>query len=82
MILMTGFQVKRIKKINEIKEKYGYKWAPNDLKLKSTGKIIKTALTSSLAGVLCGIAGLAPGLVLGPLFLSYNMFPQVMSGTN
>jgi len=31
---------------------------------------------------LCGCTGLAGGMVLGPLFLTYNMVPKVMSGTN
>ena len=28
------------------------------------------------------MTGIAGGMVLGPLFLSYDMLPQVMSGTN
>jgi uncharacterized membrane protein YfcA len=28
------------------------------------------------------MTGIAGGMVLGPLFLSYNMLPQVMSSTN
>jgi len=35
-----------------------------------------------IAAVLCGCTGIAGGMVLGPLFLKYNMIPQVMSGTN
>lgn len=75
MIALTYFQAKRVQKVSEVKKKYGYKWAPNDLKFESMGKIIRTAVTSMFAGVLCGSAGIAPGMVLGPLFLSYNMFP-------
>lgn len=32
--------------------------------------------------MLCGMTGIAGGMVLGPLFLTYNMVPQIMSGTN
>ncbi len=35
-----------------------------------------------ISAILTGICGIAGGMVLGPLFLSYNMHPQVMSGTN
>jgi len=35
-----------------------------------------------IAAVLCGCTGIAGGMVLGPLFLKYNMVPSVMSGTN
>jgi len=35
-----------------------------------------------IAATLCGCTGIAGGMVLGPLFLAYNMVPQVMSGTN
>jgi len=36
----------------------------------------------AIAAILCGCTGIAGGMVLGPLFLKYNMIPQVMSGTN
>lgn len=75
MVILTFLQAKRVQKINEIKNKYGYKYANGDFKLDSMGKILKTALTSMFAGINCGIAGIAPGMVLGPLFLSYNMIP-------
>jgi len=39
-------------------------------------------LFCAVAAVLCGLTGIAGGMVLGPLFLSYNMIAQVMSGTN
>jgi len=35
-----------------------------------------------MAGAICGVTGIAGGMVLGPLFLQYNMVPQVMSSTN
>lgn len=35
-----------------------------------------------IAAMLCGMTGIAGGMVLGPLFLTYNMVPQIMSGTN
>ena len=35
-----------------------------------------------VATILCGLTGYGGGMVLGPLFLTYNMVPLVMSGTN
>ena len=35
-----------------------------------------------IAAILCGATGIAGGMVLGPLFLTYNMQPKVMSSTN
>jgi len=46
------------------------------------GKIIKLAAFCAIAATLCGFTGIAGGMVLGPLFLSYNMVPEVMAGTN
>jgi uncharacterized membrane protein YfcA len=35
-----------------------------------------------IAAILCGMTGIAGGMVLGPLFLTYNMVPVIMSATN
>lgn len=35
-----------------------------------------------VAAIICGMTGIAGGMVLGPLFLTYNMLPTVMSATN
>lgn len=84
-ILMAGLtwmQVNRINKVHRDKEQYGYKFAPNDLKFESIGKIVKLSVFCLIAASLCGFTGIAGGMVLGPLFLSYHMVPQVMAGTN
>ena len=44
--------------------------------------IVKMALACMLASILCGMTGIAGGMVLGPLFLKYNMVPIIMSSTN
>jgi len=82
MILLTYYQVRRIDRVHRDKEQYGYEFAPNDLKFDTTGKIIKLSVFCMIAATLCGFTGIAGGMVLGPLFLSYNMVPQVMAGTN
>ena len=40
------------------------------------------SLVCMVAAVLCGCTGIAGGMVLGPLFMSYGMNTQVMSATN
>ena len=44
--------------------------------------VLKLAFFCGIAALLCGMTGIAGGMVLGPLFLSYNMLPQIMSATN
>ena len=52
------------------------------MEFKTTMDIIKLAVLCMIAAILCGCTGIAGGMVLGPLFLTYNMVPKVMSGTN
>ena len=75
MLALTWVQVKRINRVHRDKENYGYKFAPNDLKFETMGKIIKLSVFCAIAATLCGFTGIAGGMVLGPLFLSYNMVP-------
>lgn len=82
MLYMTSISVSRIKKIHEIKEAQGYEFHEQDMRFETTEKIVKLAFYCMIAAVLCGMTGIAGGMVLGPLFLTYNMVPQVMSGTN
>jgi len=71
-----------LKRVHEIKNDQGYNWDDNDTKFETTADVVKLASFCAIAAVLCGMTGIAGGMVLGPLFLSYNMLPQVMSGTN
>lgn len=82
MIAMTWYGVKRVKRIHEIKEAQGYEFDPQDMRFETTEKVVKLAIYCMIAAILCGMTGIAGGMVLGPLFLTYNMVPQVMSGTN
>ena len=82
MILLTVYSVLNIKKLHAIKERDGYKFDANDTKFENVSDIVQLALACLVAAVLCGCTGIAGGMVLGPLFLKYNMIPQVMSGTN
>jgi uncharacterized membrane protein YfcA len=82
MILMTYFSAKKLFLIHEIKNRDGYQWDKNDTKFESLGDICQMATACFIAALLCGCTGIAGGMVLGPLFLKYDMIPQVMSGTN
>lgn len=74
--------MRRIDNIHHLKIEHGYEFDDADLKFETTQKIIKLAFFCFIAAILCGCTGIAGGMVLGPLFLSYNMLPSVMSGTN
>jgi uncharacterized membrane protein YfcA len=45
------------------------------MKFESTESIVNLALTCMIAAIICGSTGIAGGMVLGPLFLKYNMIP-------
>ena len=75
MIYMTSIAVKRVKKIHECKAALGYDFHPQDMRFRSTGKIVKLVIYCMIAAILCGMTGIAGGMVLGPLFLTYNMVP-------
>ena len=82
MLLATVWSVMRVNTIHEIKTRDGYKFDANDTKFEKVSDIAKLAFFCMIAAVLCGCTGIAGGMVLGPLFLKYNMIPSVMSGTN
>ena len=69
-------------KIHEIKKTENYKFHENDLKFESYKVIGIMSLTCMIAAMICACTGISGGMVLGPLFLKYNMHPQIMSGTN
>ena len=80
--LLTKHSISTVQYIHEIKHRDGYKFDDNDMRFKSTADIAWLAFVCLIAAVLCGLTGIAGGMVLGPLFLSYNMLPTVMSATN
>lgn len=75
MLLMTVFSVIKINRLHEIKQRDGYKFDPNDTKFEKVSDIAMLAFFCMIAAVLCGCTGIAGGMVLGPLFLKYNMIP-------
>lgn len=82
MGFMTRLAVNEVNHHGVIKNRSIYKYDDNDLKFKSVFEVIKLALACMVAAILCGMTGIAGGMVLGPLFLKYNMLPSVMSSTN
>merc|ERR1711935_484083 len=53
-----------------------------DLKFKDISQIATLSGACLIAAILCGLTGIAGGMVLGPLFLKYDMIPSIMSSTN
>ena len=83
MLIITGFAVKKIEKLHATKEDKGYNFDEKDVRFKDgICSIVTLSAACLVAAVLCGCTGIAGGMVLGPLFLKYNMHPSIMSGTN
>ena len=72
-VLLTVYAVQYTQYINEIKERDGYHYHKNDLRFKTKTSILSMAFVCMFAAILCGLTGIAGGMVLGPLFLKYNM---------
>jgi uncharacterized membrane protein YfcA len=53
-----------------------------DLNFEDRKVIKKLVLGCFLSGMLSGILGIAGGTIMGPLFLSLKMIPEVVSATN
>ena len=82
MLLMTMYSVREVNEIQKTKNDQGYKFDSQDYIFKNVKDILLLSVFCMIAAILCGATGIAGGMVLGPLFLTYNMQPQVMSATN
>lgn len=82
MLSLSKYSVENIRLIHATKDAENYNWHEQDTKFNSTKDIINLSAACAVAAILCGTTGIAGGMVLGPLFLTYNMDAQVMSGTN
>lgn len=80
--LSTRFAISIIDNIHHIKNECNYNWDEKDMRFHNRMDIVKMALACMTASILCGMTGIAGGMVLGPLFLKYNMVPIIMSSTN
>jgi len=80
--ISTRFAISIVDHIHEIKERCGYDWDEKDMRFHNRMDIVRMALACMTASILCGMTGIAGGMVLGPLFLKYNMVPIIMSSTN
>ena len=58
---------------HHVKKCMGYKYDEEDIIFESVGDVLKVSITCMIAAVLCGCTGIAGGMVLGPLFMSYGM---------
>jgi hypothetical protein len=79
--IITGFKTVQINRDYLIKEHFKAN-DPEGFNFSSKGSVAFIAVICMVASMLCGMTGIAGGMVLGPLFLSYKMNPQVMQSTN
>ena len=82
MLLITYNRVHKIKIIHEIKTRDNYDFDEHDTRFDTFEAVVTLSAFCMIAAILCGLTGIAGGMVLGPLFLRYNMLPSIMSGTN
>ena len=82
MGVATQMSISEIDNHTRIKRRLKYVYDKNDLRFKDRVAIIQLSMACMVAAILCGMTGIAGGMVLGPLFLRYNMVPTVMSATN
>ena len=81
-IASTLYNAKDIRRIHAIKRRDGYYFDPKDMVFDDNKSLIKITTICFLAGTMGGIVGIAGGIILGPLFLSFGMLPMVAAGTN
>lgn len=78
VIAMIGFTVVSVKKIgrlHEIKNRDGYNFDAKDTRFDGVKDTALLAFVCMIAATICGCTGIAGGMVLGPLFLKFNMHP-------
>lgn len=61
---------------------FSVKYDEEDIQFSTVCDVIKISAICCVAAVICGSTGIAGGMVLGPLFMSYGMNAQVMQATN
>jgi len=62
--LSTRFAISIIDHLHEIKNKNHYNWDEKDLRFHQKSDIVKMALACMTASILCGMTGIAGGMVL------------------
>jgi hypothetical protein len=58
---------------SQTKSYFDIKGDDEDIQFNSFTDVIKIALICCVAAAICGCTGIAGGMVLGPLFMSYGM---------
>jgi len=75
MLCFTAVSVKRIGRLHEIKNRDGYNFDAKDTRFEGVKDTALLAFVCMIAATICGCTGIAGGMVLGPLFLKFNMHP-------
>lgn len=80
-ITMTCVMANITQRKNVVKKTMNYAFDVEDICFEKTSDVFHVSAACMVVAMLCGITGISGGTVLGPLFLSYGMNPQVMGGT-
>ena len=81
-LILTIYEAHTLRLIHYRKKLFGYKYDPTDLTFSDNKTIIKVVIICHIAGILGGVVGIAGGIILGPVFLTLGMLPQVTASTN
>ena len=73
---------RELQDIHKIKRYEQYDSDEADLHFEERVVVKKLVIGCFLSGILSGILGIAGGTIMGPLFLSLKMIPEVVSATN
>lgn len=71
--LSTYFVAVQVEDNSQTKSYFNIKGDDEDIQFNSLSDVVKIAMICMIAAAICGCTGIAGGMVLGPLFMSYGM---------
>lgn len=82
MLISTGISIKGINNDFRTKLRDNYEFDDADVRFETLKDILQLTILCFIAAILCGLTGIAGGMVLAPLFLAYGIVPQIAVSTN
>lgn len=79
-VIVTVIIIRKLKKENALKEKYGYKFHSSEIHL-STHNCVKLSIIALIGGMAAGGLGIGGGMIFIPILLREGMLPSVASAT-
>ena len=74
-VFLTVLSAHKIIKIHQIKKNESYNFHKNDIRFENFKEVLILSFFCMIAAMICACTGISGGMVLGPLFLKYNMHP-------